>query len=79
MSANAASAPIAEVQPRPLRILRIRAVRARTGLGRSTLYRAIQAGEFPEGVPLGPRSVGWVESEVEQWIAARIAERDSGR
>lgn len=60
----------------PLVILRRREVQARTGLGRSTIYDGIQAGTFPRPIQLGPRSVGWIESEVTAWLVARIAVRD---
>ena len=52
-------------------ILRRPQVEARTGLSRSTLYQYIQDGLFPRPVTLGPRAVGWLESEVTAWIAAR--------
>jgi prophage regulatory protein len=52
-------------------ILRRPQVEARTGLSRSTLYQYIQDGLFPRPVSLGPRAVGWLESEVNAWIAAR--------
>ena len=52
-------------------ILRRPQVEARTGLSRSTLYQYIQGGLFPRPVSLGPRAVGWLESEVNAWIAAR--------
>lgn len=55
-------------------ILRRRQVQARTGLSHSSLYEAMAEGRFPRQIPLGPRSVGWVESEVTDWINARIAE-----
>ena len=58
-------------------ILRLPAVQARTGLSRSTVYVRIAAGAFPAPIRLGPRSVGWVEAEVESWIEARIAETRS--
>lgn len=61
----------------PLVILRRPEVEARTRLGRSTIYDGIKAGTFPAPIQLGPKSVGWVESEINLWIAARIAERDS--
>lgn len=54
------------------RIIRLKAVKARCGLSRSTLYNRIAAGEFPRPVALGPRAVGWLESEINAWIAARI-------
>jgi len=66
-------------------ILRLPAVKARTGLARSTIYLRISEGSFPKPIRLGPRSVGWLESEVDRWIESRAAEsrdadsRDSGR
>ncbi len=52
-------------------ILRRPQVEQRTGLSRSTLYQYIQDGQFPRPVSLGARAVGWLESEVNAWIAAR--------
>ncbi|WP_319749924.1 AlpA family transcriptional regulator [Pseudomonas aeruginosa] len=59
-----------------MRIIRLNDVIGTTGLARSTIYKLIGAGEFPKPVPLIGRSVGWVESEVHEWIQARIAQRD---
>lgn len=56
-------------------ILKLPAVQASTGLGRSTIYDRISKGEFPRPVPLGARSVGWLSSEVDGWIKSRISER----
>lgn len=53
-------------------ILRLPAVKARIGLGRSTIYMRISEGQFPAPINLGGRAVGWVESEVEDWLASRI-------
>ncbi len=52
--------------------LRRKEVQTRTGLSRSTIYQYIQEGAFPKPVPLGPRAVGWLESEVSAWIAGRV-------
>ena len=60
----------------PLTILRRKAVEARTGLSRSTLYAAIKERRFPKPVPLGPRAVGWLEREVTDWIAQRAEQRN---
>ena len=49
---------------------------ALTGLARATIYRYIAAGTFPKAIPLGERSVGWLESEILEWMSARVAERD---
>lgn len=53
-------------------ILRLPAVKARTGLSRSTIYLRMSAGEFPRAINLGLRAVGWIEADVESWIASRI-------
>ena len=53
-------------------ILRRKQVQARTGLSRSTIYAFIKAGVFPKPVPLGPRAVGWLESEISYWITQRM-------
>lgn len=59
------------------RILRLHEVEARTGRSSSSIYEDIRAGRFPASVPIGLRAVGWLEDEIEQWIAARVAERDA--
>ena len=59
-----------------IRIIRIESVYNATGLGRSTIYKYIAEGHFPKSVSLGGRAVGWIESEVQDWIMARIKERD---
>lgn len=52
--------------------LRRKQVEARTGLSRSTIYLYIKNGAFPKPVPLGPRAVGWLESDIGDWIAERV-------
>lgn len=60
------------------RILRLPQVKERTGLGRSSIYLKENDGIFPQRVSLGARSVGWLESEIDQWIANRIQESRNG-
>lgn len=62
-----------------MKILRLKDVIDITGLARSTIYKLISQRDFPKPVSLGDRCVGWVESEVHDWILARIAERDEGK
>ena len=59
------------------KILRLSAVRDRTGLPTSSIYEKISKNEFPKSIPLGAKAVGWLEEEVEAWKKARIAERDA--
>jgi prophage regulatory protein len=54
------------------RVLRMPGVQGITGIARSTLYKAIKEGRFPPSISLGPRSVGWLESDVQAWLDTRI-------
>jgi len=63
---------------RPLeRFLRRHEVERVTGLGRSTIYDKMSCGQFPKPVPLSGGAVGWIESEIIAWQAARIALREN--
>jgi len=57
---------------RPTRLIRIREVQHRVGLGRSTIYRWMAQGKFPKPVQIGSYSVAWKENDIEQWISRRI-------
>jgi prophage regulatory protein len=52
--------------------LRRRQVETRTGLSRSTIYQYVKDGAFPKPIPLGARAVGWLESDIRDWIANRV-------
>jgi prophage regulatory protein len=58
------------------RLLRLQQVGEITGLRRSMIYQLEADGNFPRRVKLATRAVGWVESEIRAWIAARIMIRD---
>ena len=49
----------------------LKAVVAKTGLSRSTLYAYVAIGLFPKQRRLGVRRVAWLASEVRAWIASR--------
>ena len=53
-------------------ILRLPAVKARTGLSRSSIYLRVSEGSFPLPIALGGRAVGWVEAEIDDWISEQI-------
>lgn len=60
------------------KILRLRSVLSRTGLSRSMAYDLMTKDQFPKPIGLGARAVGWLESEIDAWIAERIqASRNS--
>ena len=57
---------------RPIQILRLPEVCKTTGLGRSMVYQLEAAQRFPARVRISDRAVGWVEEEVQGWLAERI-------
>ncbi len=59
------------------KFLRIDEVVSLTGLPRATIYEMAVNGKFPKQVRLSPRAVGWIESEISEWQAERIKERDA--
>jgi prophage regulatory protein len=65
-------------QSAPIRVLRRKALLERVPYSPAHLYRLIRDGRFPRPIRLGEASVGWLEHEVDQWLAERIAERDRG-
>ncbi len=56
----------------PYRILRLPEIIGRVGLRRASIYLHISKGLFPKPISLGARAVGWLESDIDGWISARI-------
>lgn len=42
-----------------------------SGLSRTTIYRLEKSGKFPARYRLSPGRVGWLESDIDQWIRSR--------
>ncbi|WP_417420716.1 helix-turn-helix transcriptional regulator [Halomonas sp.] len=59
-----------------MKLIRVKGVMERTGLARSTIYKYISLGQFPQPIKLGTRAVAWVESEIDTWINDSIKRRD---
>ena len=55
------------------KLLRLHQVKSATGLSKSTIYARISEGTFPKQVPIGPRLVVWVESDIQNWIAEQVS------
>ena len=51
--------------------LRFPSLRKTTGLSRVTIWRMEQDNKFPRRRQLSANAVGWLQSEVEEWIASR--------
>ena len=53
------------------RLRRRREVESITGLGRSSIYRLMQEGEFPQRVQVGRNAVRWRASDIAAWVESR--------
>lgn len=68
-----------------VRILRLKQVIDRIGLGRSTVYDRLNEGSprydssFPKPFSLGGNAVGWLESEINSWIQERVSKSVEGK
>ena len=64
-----------------MRILKLADVESKTGQKKTFIYDAVAAGRFPQPVrlPGAKRAIGWVEHEIDEFIAAAIRERDARR
>ena len=67
------------------RFIRLNEVMSRTGYGRTSIYRKMEDGSFPNSLKLGgppkdpnefdSRAIAWIEEEVDQWVESRIQDR----
>ena len=53
------------------RLLRVKEVASLIGVSRSTIYRMVEAGQFPQPIRIGPRASRWRLSEVLEWMTSR--------
>jgi len=58
-------------------VLRLPQVKIKVGLSRSSIYAAVAQGKFPNPIRLGARAVGWLESDVDEWVTQQV-ERSRG-
>lgn len=59
-------------------LIRLPEVQRRTGYGKAWVYVLIARNKFPKPVKIGTRSIAFVESEVDAWVANKIAESRAG-
>lgn len=73
MKRNQSPAPVVPAAA-GTRILRLDEVCAKLGLRKTVIYQMAAAGELPSQVRITARAVGWVESEIDEWLEQRIAQ-----
>lgn len=66
------------------RILRLKRLKEKTGISGSTIYNKLNPRSkyydetFPKPIRLGLGAVGWLEAEVDGWVASRANSRIAG-
>jgi Predicted transcriptional regulator len=60
-----------------MKLLKLQQVMEKTSLCSSSIYNLMKEGDFPKNISVMGKRKAWLESEVEEWMMARIAERDS--
>jgi prophage regulatory protein len=53
-------------------VLRLPALKEKTGLGHAQIYALIDEGDFPRPIALGRRARGWLSSEIDEWLRSRL-------
>ncbi|MBP2167214.1 prophage regulatory protein [Erwinia toletana] len=56
-------------------LLRLKQVEEKTGLKRSQIYLYMKNGSFPRSIKIGPSSVAWLESEIDEWVDVKLGNR----
>jgi prophage regulatory protein len=56
-----------------VKIIRVKHLAAKIGLSVSTIWRMEKAGLFPKRRRISAGAVGWLESEVDEWLKTREA------
>lgn len=54
-----------------IKIIRLKEVLEIVPLSKSSIYSKIAKGEFPSSIPLGERAVGWLQSDIDNWIISK--------
>lgn len=73
------AAVVQQIPEQDDKILRRKQVESTFGLPRSTIYDLMNKGKFPKPISIGPRSVGWLLSELVTWRNEQVAKRDGKR
>lgn len=60
-----------------MKVIRRRDIRSKTGFCYHWCVELEKRGDFPKRIRLGPQSVGWLEHEIDNWLAQRSRADDA--
>jgi prophage regulatory protein len=58
---------------KPIRFIRMAELETRVGMKHTQINKLESSGYFPRRVKISVRATGWLESEIDEWIMARVA------
>ena len=61
-----------------MRILSAKAVAAKTSLSIPHIRRATKEGSFPQPIQLSEARMGWLESDIEEWVSKLTTPANKG-
>ena len=56
-----------------VRIYRVKGLVELLSISRTTIWRMVKRGDFPQPICLGKRAKGWRREEIEEWVNSREA------
>lgn len=59
-----------------MKALNINQVADKVSLGKSTIYRMIAKGEFPQPFSLGGNRRAWLEKDINRWLEEKARTRE---
>jgi prophage regulatory protein len=59
-----------------MRYIRFKELRQRVPLGRTTIWKMMREGRFPQSRRIGKMATAWLENEIEEWIKNRAGIRE---
>lgn len=59
-----------------MKVLRMKDLVEKLSICRSSIYNLINAGDFPPSFRIHKQSVGWLESDIDEWIMKRMSGGD---
>jgi len=62
-----------------MKYIRFKELRKLIPLGRTTIWKMMREGRFPQSRRIGKVATAWLESEVEDWIKERAQNRSNSR
>ena len=72
---TASAEPLLDQEVKYMRYIRFKELRKLIPLGRTTIWRMMREGRFPQSRRIGRAAMAWVENEIDEWMKERAEMR----